>query len=417
MADAGIKGLKSRNDQAASDWSREAPGPEDISLARRLLNRVGNPPVSLVLGHTQEVCSSQQPVARIHIRDRQTLKRLARNPDMQFGDDYSLGNIEVEGDLLSTLRVIYQHMPHRGFGRGLERLLRLLPQARSNTLEGSRRNIHEHYDLGNDFYRLWLDPEMVYTCAYYTSDAATLEAAQLDKMHHVCRKLRLKPGERVVEAGCGWGSLARHMARYYGVHVRAYNISSEQIRFARDRAKAEGLEHVEYIEDDYRNIEGDYDVFVSVGMLEHVGSENYSQLGTVIDRVLKDDGRGLIHSVGRNRKQAMGQWIERRIFPGSYVPSLTEMIGLLEPFNFSVLDVENLRLHYARTLRDWLYNFDQVADQVERMFDAAFVRAWRLYLAGCSAAFETSWLQLFQVLFSRPTNNDLPWTRAHLYEG
>ena len=195
---------------------------------------------------------------------------------------------------------------------------------------------------------------MAYTCAYYPTAEATLDEAQRAKMDHVCRKLRIGAADSVIEAGCGWGGLALHIAGRYGAKVRAFNISREQIEFARRQAQDRGLAHrVEFIEDDYRNITGACDVFVSVGMLEHVGRENYPGVGAVISRVAGTGGRGLIHSIGRNRPEPLHPWIERRIFPGAYPPSLGEMMQIFEPFNLSVLDVENLRLHYARTLRDW----------------------------------------------------------------
>jgi len=288
-------------------------------------------------------------------------------------------------------------------------------QPRRNSLSESRQNIHHHYDIGNAFYQLWLDAEMQYTCAFFPDPAASLEGAQIAKMELVCRKLRLQAGQTVVEAGCGWGALARHMARRYGVTVRAYNISSEQIAYARERAKAEGLGGaVEYVEDDYRNITGEYDAFVSVGMLEHVGPDHYRDLGEVIDRSLKEQGLGLIHSIGQNIASPMSPWFLKRIFPGTYPPTLREMMAIFEPWEFTVLDVENLRLHYAKTCEHWLDRFEQNRDLVREMFDESFVRAWRLYLSGCIANFRLGFLQLFQVVFSRPTNNLVPLTRTHL---
>jgi cyclopropane-fatty-acyl-phospholipid synthase len=206
------------------------------------------------------------------------------------------------------------------------------------------------------------------------------------------------------------------MARECGARVRAFNVSREQIAWARERARAEGLANrVEFVEDDYRNITGRYDAFVSVGMLEHVGRDHYTDLSRVIHSCLKTSGRGLIHSIGRNRPANLHRWIERRIFPGAYAPSLGEVVALFEPHDFSVLDVENLRLHYARTLEHWLARFETNADRVRALFDQRFVRAWRLYLAGSIAGFTTGSLQLFQVLFARPQDNEIPWTRAHLY--
>jgi cyclopropane-fatty-acyl-phospholipid synthase len=289
---------------------------------------------------------------------------------------------------------------------------------RAKSVGRNRADVHHHYDLGNDFYRLWLDRELVYTCAYFPTPETSLEQAQLAKMDLVCRKLQLRQGESVVEAGCGWGSLALHMARRYGVSVTACNLSREQIRYARERARAEGLdERVRFLEDDYRNLNGRFDAFVSVGMLEHVGREAYAQLGAVIDRCLKEGaGRGLLHFIGRNRPRELQAWIRKRIFPGAYAPTLAEVSrGVLEPWQFAVLDVENLRAHYARTLSHWMQRFEQAAGQVSSLFGDAFVRAWRLYLAGSQAAFELGSLQLFQVTFARDGDRSAPWTRAELY--
>jgi len=288
---------------------------------------------------------------------------------------------------------------------------------RANSMHGSKTNIHHHYDLGNKFYELWLDKEaMQYTCAYFPDPDMSIEQAQIAKLHHVCRKLQLKPGDSVVEAGCGWGGLSRFMAKHYGVTVKAYNISHEQIVYARSKALQEGLaDRVEYVEDDYRNIEGEYDVFVSVGMLEHVGNRDYKTLGKVVNRCLKPDGRGLVHSIGRNSHCPMNAWIEKRIFPGAYPPSIKEMMDIFEPYDFSVQDVENLRLHYSKTLEHWWQRFEENVDTIRDDFDETFVRAWRLYLAGSIAAFNTSELQLFQIVFTRAAHNELPWSRAHLY--
>jgi len=257
---------------------------------------------------------------------------------------------------------------------------------------------------------------MAYTCAYYPTAQATLDQAQTAKMDHVCRKLRLGSADSVVEAGCGWGGLALHIAARYGAKVRAFNISHEQIDFARRWAQKQGLQsRVEFIEDDYRNISGSYDVFVSVGMLEHVGLEHYADLGRVMAGVLKTEGRGLIHSIGRNRPEPLHPWIERRIFPGAYPPSLGEMMQIFEPAGFSVLDVENIRLHYALTLRHWLERYEGAVGTVRSMFDETFVRMWRMYLAGSIAGFETGTLQLFQVLFAKQANNAIPLTREYMY--
>ena len=237
------------------------------------------------------------------------------------------------------------------------------------------------------------------------------------KLDHVCRKLRLKPGERVVEAGCGWGALALHMARRYGVTVKAYNISHEQIVYARRRAQHEGLaDRVQFIEDDWRAIRDPCDAFVSVGMLEHVGVRHYRELGAVIDRCLAPEGRGLIHTIGQIHPLPINPWIERRIFPGAYPPTLAQIMQILEPYDFAVLDVENLRLHYALTLKHWRERFEQAAEQIRQRLGERLVRMWRLYLGGSRAAFQCGSLHLFQVLFARSASSAIPWTRAYLYQ-
>lgn len=389
-------------------------------LLRNLLERLGNPPIELELaGGAVASSPGGPPVACIRIADRTTLFRLALNGAIEFGDAYADGRLEVDGDLAAVLDEVYRHAPPpQEAPAGGTRWLARPQRGRSNTLRGSKDNIHRHYDLGNEFYSLWLGQTMAYTCAYYPHPGASLDEAQVAKMDHVCRKLRLEPGETVIEAGCGWGTLALHMARRYGVRVRAFNISAEQVAWARAQADATGLAaSVEFVEDDYRNIDGTCDKFVSVGMLEHVGLGNYRGLGAVVARCLREDGLGLIHSIGRNRPAPMHPWIEKRIFPGAYPPSLWEMRDIFEPFDFSVLDVENLRLHYARTLDHWWAAFESARDRVARMFDERFVRLWRLYLAGSAAAFRAGQLQLFQVVFAPGRNNAVPWTRARLYSG
>jgi cyclopropane-fatty-acyl-phospholipid synthase len=402
--------------------SRSLPTSRSVSAldrwaARRIARATGNAPVAIRLWDGRDAYRPKTlPVGRIEIHDRRALWSILRTPELALGDAYCTGRVEIKGDLVGVLSEAYRAIDEAGpvgFKRGYAARS---PRADANTRAGSRRHIEHHYDLGNDFYRLWLDERMVYTCAYYTGPETTLEAAQEAKLEHVCRKLGLRPGQKVVEAGCGWGALALHMARHHGVQVRAFNISREQIGYARARAQAEGLAgQVEFVEDDYRNVSGRYDAFVSVGMLEHVGLEHFRELGNVIDRVLVSEGMGLIHSVGRNRPMPPNAWLERRIFPGSHPPSLGQIMEVLEPHRFSVLDVENLRLHYARTLVEWLERFNRHRDQVLARYDEAFVRAWRLYLGGCAAAFRAGNLQLYQVVFSRPAHNRVPMTRAGLY--
>lgn len=409
--------------ESFSDFPDEAPTPGQVRrsfegrLLRRLLSGLGNPPVEFQLWTGERIAPATAASIRIRIADRSTLLRVLRDPQVEFPDAYSNGKIEVEGDLVQMIALLYRGMASVEAKPSIgSRIARWFRGSQRNTLAGSRRNIHHHYDIGNEFYSLWLGETMAYTCAYYPTAETSLDEAQVAKMDHVCRKLRLGSSDTVVEAGCGWGSFALHMASRYGARVRAFNISREQIAFARLRAKEQGLDgRVEFIEDDYRNITGRYDVFASIGMLEHVGKENYPELGRVARRVLVPDGRGLIHSIGRNYPAPLQPWIERRIFPGAYPPSLGEMMQIFEPADLSVLDVENIRLHYALTLREWLARYEAAVDKVRSMFDELFVRMWRLYLAGSVAAFESGTLQLFQVLFTTPQNNRIPLTREYIY--
>lgn len=388
-------------------------------LIAKLMRMAGSPPIRFQLWNGDVIDPKDQEVRFIlHLKDPKALYSLVANPNLAFGDLYSAGRLDVEGDLPDLMETLYRsvHAARQDWPKWLDALWRN-HNPRSTGITEAKENIHHHYDLGNEFYQLWLDQaEMQYTCAYYERPDLTLEQAQLAKLEHVCRKLRLKPGMTVVEAGCGWGGLARYMARHYGVKVHSYNISREQLVYAREQARQQQLDHlIEYVEDDYRNIEGQYDAFVSVGMLEHVGKENYPALSALIKRSLKPDGIALLHSIGRNRPMLMNAWIEKRIFPGAYPPSIGEFMEICEQGDFSVLDVENLRLHYAQTLSHWMDRFTENQDQVSEMYDEHFTRAWRMYLAGSIAAFRAGSLQLFQVVFTHGANNQLPQSRQDLY--
>jgi len=392
----------------------------DRWLVGKMLAVVGNPPVRISLWDGIEVTPyCEKPVAVMMYCDRGGLIKTIMNPELHWGDLYCSGRVIFKGNMVEFMETIYRGIDGRGKPGRLRKFILWLGHRRIlNTFDKAKENIHHHYDIGNEFYKLWLDrEEMQYTCAYFPRQDMTLEEAQIAKLHHVCRKLNLQPGETVVEAGCGWGGLARFMAKNYGVKVTAYNISKEQINYASQRAEEEGLtDQLEYVLDDYRNIRGRFDVFVSVGMLEHIAINDYCELGKIIRRCLKTDGRGLIHSIGRTSKGPMNAWIERRIFPGARPPALSQMMQIFEPNNLAVYDVENLRLHYSRTLRVWAERFEQHKATITEMMDEEFVKAWGLYLYGSIAAFNTSELQLFQVVFKHAASNDVPWSRHYIYD-
>lgn len=391
----------------------------DDLLIRGIVRITRNAPVKFVLDRYGKAAGQPDSHLVIRVRDRATLFKLLLDPDTAFGDGFAGGRIRVEGDLVATLEATYRAIrtgPTKGWLASL--ISHWLDWVHPDSPIGSRRNIHHHYDLGTDFYRLWLDRDLVYTCAYFPEEVMSIEEAQAAKMEYVCRKLNLRAGESVVEAGCGWGALALHMARRHKVSVKAFNLSREQIKEARRRAAREGLTNqVEFIEDDYRNLSGKFDVFVSIGMLEHVGRSHYPDLGNVLHRSIGDGGRGLLHFIGRSHPYPLSNWIRKRIFPGAYVPTLSEAAAILERFDYSVLDVENLRWHYAKTLEHWLDRFEQNCSAARTGLDERFLRAWRLYLAGSLVAFRVGTLQLFQVLFAGRDCGRIPATRSHLYTG
>lgn len=399
-------------------WARERTRAAglDARLLRFLASRIGPADVSFALGDAAASAGRGLPIATIRFHDRATLLSLLGNPAGRFGDAYSDGRIEVEGDLIAALDSVYRALEAKGRPSWIRRLGTRIP----HTLISDREAVHHHYDLGNDFYRLWLDDRMLYSCAYFETPEQSLEAAQVAKMDHVCRKLGLRVGETVIEAGCGWGSLALHMAKRYGVRVRAFNVSTEQIAWARAQAERERLtSRVEFVQRDYRDIDGRCDAFVSVGMLEHVGRGSYGELAAVLRRTLhRTHGRGLLHFIGRDRPAPLDPWIRKRIFPRAYPPTLDEVFrGVLAPSEMSVIDVENLRAHYALTLAHWRTRYERAVAAGRVGFDQRFRRMWRLYLAGSESSFRTGWLQLFQVVLAPSGSQAVPWTRDALYSG
>jgi cyclopropane-fatty-acyl-phospholipid synthase len=392
-----------------------SPSPLDRWLGGVLQERIARVAVRLELWDGSVAYPGLRPPAGdLVVRDRRTLLGLLFRPNLYFGESYMRSRLLVRGHLARVLEALSRLTPHSPmwYDHILARL------SRPNSIRTARRNVHHHYDLGNDFYQSWLDEQLVYTCAYFDTPDRTLDEAQRAKLDLVCRKVRLQPGETVIEAGCGWGALALHMARAYGVTVKAFNLSHEQIAFARERAAREGLAgRVEFIEDDYRNVSGECDAFVSVGMLEHVGYKDYDHLSDVLTRVVRRaNGRSLLHFIGRDIARPLNVWIRRRIFPGAYVPTLAEVVTrITSPARMSVLDVENLRLHYARTLAHWAERFGAIEQQVRTRYGEEFRRAWELYLAGSEAAFASGHLQLFQVVFG-PAESEPPyWKRADMY--
>ena len=356
-----------------------------------------------------------KPIFKIIFKNDAAISDLLIKGDIGFGEGYMNESIDIEGDMQQVVNLGFC-IVDSGFKPSAIETAKILYSyvASRNTLKGSQKNIHSHYDLGNDFYSLWLDEEMQYTCAYFTSMKDTLNQAQLNKLDLVCRKLDLKPGETVVEAGCGWGGLARYAAKNYGVKMISFNISKEQVAYAKEKAKKQKLDgRVEYILDDYRHIPkyiDRFDKFVSVGMLEHVGKSNYKTLYSIIQKHLRPHGRILIHTIGKMKPSSTNPWLNKYIFPGSYMPSLTEILNPVEQnvdeLTLYPLDVENMRLHYALTLDAWLAKFEKNAGKILAKYDERFVRMFRFYLHASAAGFRHGGIMLYQVLFENGFNND-----------
>jgi cyclopropane-fatty-acyl-phospholipid synthase len=386
-----------------------------VRVAERLARRLAPEGIAVAIDGGGALAAVATPVATLRLARPSVAVRLLVDPEVAFGECWTNGDLWLEGDLVSTLEAVFRRAAPGG---RLPRPPGAVARLRRR-LGGGRRGagIAGHYDLGNAFYRSWLDPSMTYTCAYWECEAATLAEAQQAKLERVCRKLALRPGETVLEAGCGWGSLAVHMARHHGVRVRAFNVSAEQVDWARERVREQGLEgRVEIVHDDARNAHGSYDAFVAVGMFEALRPEDYPGFGRALDGWLAGGGRGLLHTIGRPCPWPTSAWIDRHVFPGGYTPSLAEALQVLEPHGFVVTDVENLRRHYVRTLECWLASFESVAAAVAAERGEPFARLWTLYLASAIAGFRSGWLQLFQIVFERPAAAGPPRARGDLMD-
>jgi cyclopropane-fatty-acyl-phospholipid synthase len=357
------------------------------------------------------------PVFVLTLKTELAAKRIFTGGALGFGEEYMDGNIEVEGEFKQLLRF--------GFDPAF-RELRLslwtklgalwLYLTSLNTFVRSPRNISHHYDRGNDFYRLWLDASMTYSCAYFRRDGDTLEQAQDQKHSRICRKLQLKEGESLVDIGCGWGGMLFYAAKHYGVKCVGCTLSRPQYDYVAAKVKEEGLgDRITVLLQDYRAISGQFDKFVSVGMFEHVGKRFIPAFMEKTRSLLKPGGIGLLHTIGSERQTSGDPWTLKYIFPGGYVPRLDEIVREMGNCRLVPIDVENLRLHYAKTLDLWSERFEHNVKKIESMFDDKFVRMWRMFLLGSSAGFRYGDSRLYQVTFTNGLNNSLPITREHLH--
>jgi cyclopropane-fatty-acyl-phospholipid synthase len=359
--------------------------------------------------------------ATIRFTDRKAIFEILKNPRLGVGETYMDGRLIVEeGTILDVLEIVTKSNPWERGGKGKAlgkgRLAQLKALLERNTPRKSRSNVAHHYDIGNDLYRLFLDEDLQYSCAYFTDPKNSLEQAQADKKAHIAAKLYLKPGQRVLDIGCGWGGLALYLNRVADVDVLGVTLSEEQLKVARQRAKQAGVsDRVKFELIDYRALEGSFDRIVSVGMFEHVGAPHYPEFYAKCRDLLADDGVMLLHTIGKLGKasRAHDPFVAKYIFPGGHLPSLSEMTAASQSARLIVSDIETLRLHYALTGREWLRRFKAARAKVVKLYDERFFRMWEFYLSGVVVFFEGGGGCNYQVQYIRD-RRALPITRDYM---
>lgn len=354
--------------------------------------------------------------AHWHIRNEKAIMRIARDWEFELGQTYMEGGWDTgDGDLRILLGLLRTNFDVKIPSKWNSPFVSLLD--RYNKIARSYRNIAHHYDTDEHIFRMFLDREMYYSCAYFTDENETIEQAQQNKANLIAHKLLLEPGMTVLDIGCGWGSLAFHLAKHHDVHVTGITLSKEQLRVAQDEAQNRELQDkTNFLLADYREHHQDYDRIVSVGMLEHVGIENFTEYFSRINGMLRDDGVALVHTIGNHRgPKQTNPWIHRYIFPDGRIPSLSETALGIEAGKLMLTDLDVWRMHYAWTLRNWLQRFRDHRNDILARTDEAFYRMWEFYLAVCDMSFEFAHLAVFQCQLAKQ-HGVVPVTRNYLYQ-
>lgn len=354
---------------------------------------------------------------KIYIREKISKKDILTDPFLAFGEAYMNNSIDFEGNIQEVIESVYKN--EKSFLHNSSAFAKLYKIA-SNSIKNSKEDIQYHYDLGNDFYKLWLDETMSYSCAYFREEDNSLYEAQMNKIHHILKKLNLKSGDRLLDIGCGWGELIILAAKEYNVKALGITLSQEQFNKVKERIKENNLEgQVEVALIDYRELikKGEkFDKITSVGMIEHVGRENIPLYIKEIKDLLIPKGVALLHCITAQKEGEANQWIKRYIFPGGYIPSIRELVYNMGENDLHLIDLESLRLHYKKTLECWAKNFEKNIESIKQIKDDKFIRMWRLYLNSCAASFHYGPIDVHQFLFTRGLNNELPLTRESLYK-
>ena len=333
--------------------------------------------------------------------------KLLLNPSLQFGESYMNGSLIMEeGRIHDLLKLLFSNskidVDH--WIMDVSRAVRFILNKFNvgNYLSKSKKNVAHHYDLSDQLYDLFLDKDRQYSCAYFNSPNDTLDQAQTNKKELIAKKLLLEKGQNVLDIGCGWGGMASFLSKRSEVNVKGITLSEEQIQYANKRKQTESLHNVEYKLQDYRKANETYDRIVSVGMFEHVGTKHYQDFFNKVYDLLNDTGVALIHTIGRLSEPTTNDpWIEKYIFPGGYIPALSETVSKIEKSGLSMTDIQILKFHYAETLKRWRYNFYDNIDKVKEIYDEKFCRMWDFYLSSSQASFEESTLVVFQLQLSK----------------
>lgn len=390
---------------------KEAEEKAEEKAMLQFLSRFTDHPFLVKFKDSVHQIGEGEPAFTVEFKKAIPVSKLLNSTSLALGEAYMDGDLIVEGNLYQALDHFLGQMGK--FSADEHALKKLI--FTSSSRKNQEKEVTSHYDIGNDFYKLWLDETMSYSCAYFKNPDDTLYQAQVNKVDYILQKLHLQEGMSLLDIGCGWGFLLIEAAKKYKVHGTGITLSHEQEKEFQKRIRDEGLEdYLQVIRMDYRDLPKrgmTFDRVVSVGMVEHVGRDNYKLFIDCVNEVMKDGGLFLLHFISALKEHPGDPWIKKYIFPGGMVPSLREMISHMSEDGFHTLDVENLRLHYNRTLLCWEKNFRDHLDEISTMFDGRFIRMWDLYLSACAATFHNGIIDLHQILASKGINNDIPMVR------